>query len=218
MARIARIVLPRKPHLVCQSSDSPIFNTPKRRQKYLDIVGDCASTYSVKILAWSVLREKSYFVLVPPSAEAMSSFMRVVHTRYARYLHATGYEGDVTPRRFASCPLDKEAALEAIKYVESRPVAERLARTVKDYPFSSVAARLNGRGGAGELLSKAPDITGRVGSWLQWHADQLSEARTTYLSMRMRTGKPAGQADFVRRVEKMLGMNLSRGRGRPKSA
>ncbi len=77
MARIARIVLPRKPHLVCQSSDSPIFNTPKRRQKYLEILAGCASTYDVKLLAWSVLKEKAYFVLVPPSAEALSSFMRV---------------------------------------------------------------------------------------------------------------------------------------------
>jgi REP element-mobilizing transposase RayT len=201
--------------LVCQSSDSPIFNTPKRRQRYLEIVGGCAKTYNVKILAWSVLRDKSYFVLVPPSAEAMSSFMRVVHTRYARYLHATGHEGDVTPRRFASCPLDNAAALEAIKYVESRPVAERLARSVKDYPFSSVAARTNGRDG-GELLSEAPEITRRVDSWLKWHADELPEARVTYLAMRMRTGKPAGEAGFVKRVEKMVGMNLSRGRGRPK--
>lgn len=190
---------------------------PKRRQKYLEIVGDCAKTYNVKVLAWSVLRDKSYFVLVPPSAEALSSFMRVVHTRYARHLHATGHEGDVTPRRFASCPLDNATALEAIKYVESRPVAERLARSVKDYPFSSVAARLNGHGGStSELLTLAPEITRRVESWVKWHADELGEARVNYLAMRMRTGKPAGEAGFVKRVEKVVGMNLSRGRGRPK--
>ncbi len=140
-----------------------------------------------------------------------------MHTRYARYLHATGYEGDVTPRRFASCPLDGPAALEAIKYVESRPVADKLARSVKDYPFSSVAARLNGSDKTG-LLTKAPDITGRVDSWLKWHADVLPEGRTAYLAMRMRTGKPAGEPAFVHRVEKMVGMNLSRGRGRPKGA
>lgn len=218
MARIARIVLSRKPHLVCQSSDSSIFNTPNRRQKYLQIVGDCAKTYDIKVLAWSVLKDKSYFVLVPPSAEALSSFMRVAHTRYARFLHAAGYKGDVTPRRFASCPLDGPATLEAVKFVESRPVAERLARSVKDYPFSSVPARTDVGSEGDHLLTDAPEITGRVDSWLKWHADELDRQRVTYLAMRMRTGKPAGAPTFVRRVEKMVGMNLSRGRGRPKGS
>jgi len=218
MARIARIVSPRKPHLVCQSSEHSIFNSPNRRRAYLDILADCASIYKVKVLAWSVLRNQAYFVLVPPSAAAMSSFMRVAHTRYARRLHADGLKGEVTPRRFASCPLDNEAARDAIKFVESRPVAAKLAKKPTAYPFSSASLRDKGKGEGAALLGIDPAITGRIRGWAKWHATPVQPQRAEYLKMRMRTGKPAGAVAFIRRIEQAVGMNLSRGRGRPKGS
>lgn len=184
----------------------------------MEILTACAAAYRIKMLAWSVLRDRAYFVLVPPSAEALSSFMRVAHTRYARFLHATGFRGDVTPRRFASCALDTAAALDAIKLVESRPVAGRLADHPADYVFGSAAIRAGGKGAGRRLLSDVPAITGKVRGWKRWHAKPLDPDREGYLAMRMRTGKPAGTAAFVRRIEGKLGMDLSRSRGRPKGS
>jgi REP element-mobilizing transposase RayT len=218
MARIARIVSPRKPHLVCQSSEHSIFNTPNRRRAYLDILADCADIYKVKALAWSILQDRVYFVLVPPSAAALSSFMRVAHTRFARRLHADGLKGEVTPRRFASCALDNEAAKDAIKFVESRPVAAKLAKKPGDYAFGSASLRDKGKGEGADLLTKDPAITGRIRGWAKWHATPLTRQRLEYLAMRMRTGKPAGAPAFIRRIEQAVGMNLSRGRGRPKGS
>lgn len=218
MARIARIILPRKPHLICQGGDRPLFNSAKRRAAFTSILTACAETYRVKVVAWALLSKKAYFVVVPPSPEALSSFMRVAQTRFARYLHANGYKGEVTPRRFASCPLDNTAALEAVKYVESRPVTAGLAKSPAAYAYSSAAAR-NGKAGSGdELLSVIPAITGKVDCWTSFHAEPLGSHRAEYLAMRMRTGKPAGAAGFIRRVEEQVGMNLSRGRGRPKGS
>jgi len=218
MARIARIVLPRKPHLICQSSDQSIFNSDKRRRAYLDILADCAATYKVKVLAWSVLRKRSFLVVTPPSAEALSSFMRVAHTRYARMLHASGFKGEVTPRRFASCALDNPTALEAIKYVELQPVAARLAKTATAYAYGSAAVRTKSGGHAREMLTVVKAVTGKVRGWAKWLKDALPKERQDYLAMRMRTGKPAGRPAFVRGVEKIVGMNLSRGRGRPRKS
>ena len=218
MARIARIVLPRKAHLVCQGGDRAVFNSAKRRRAFTNILAACAETYQVKILAWSVLSRKAYFVIIPPNAAALSSFMRVAQTRYARFLHASGFKGEVTPRRFASCPLDNPTALEAIKFVESRPVAEGQAKSPADYAFSSAAARAGKSTEAKAMLTTIPAITGAVRSWAKFHADSLKPERIEYLAMRMRTGKPAGATAFIRRVEKSVGMDLSRGRGRPKGS
>ncbi len=218
MARIARIVVPRKAHLVCQGGDRAVFNSAKRRRAFTDILTACADTYQVKILAWSVLSRKAYFVIVPPNAAALSSFMRVAQTRFARFLHAGGFKGEVTPRRFASCPLDNPTALEAIKFVESRPVAEGQAKSPDDYAFSSAAVRSGASTEAEALLTTLPAITGAVKSWAKFHADDLEPERVEYLAMRMRTGKPAGAKAFIRRIEKRLGMDLSRGRGRPKGS
>jgi len=218
MARIARIVLARKPHLLCQGGDRPIFNSAKRRAAFTDILAACAEVYRVKVIAWALLSKKVYLVVAPPSAEALSSFMRVAQTRFARYLHANGFKGEVTPRRFASCPLDNGAALDAIKYVESRPVAEGLAKSPAEYAYSSAAVRAGKSSAGDELLSAIPAITDKVSSWNEFHASPLQNQRAEYLAMRMRTGKPAGAPTFIRRVEKRVGMNLSRGRGRPKGS
>ena len=218
MARIARIVLPRKAHLVCQGGDRPLLNSAKRRTAFTRILSTCADTYSVKVVAWALLSRKVYLVVVPPSAEALSSFMRVTQTRFARYLHANGFKGAVTPRRFASCPLDNPAALEAIKYVESRPVAEGVAKCATDYAFSSAAARVGKPDSGDGLLSEIPAITGKVDCWDTFHGAPLHRKQADYLAMRMRTGKPAGAPGFVRQIERTVGMDLSRGRGRPRGS
>jgi len=218
MARIARIVVPGRAHLVCQSGEQPIFNSAKRRRAYLEILAGSAETYRIKVLAWSVLRDRVFLVAIPRSAESLSSFMRVAHARYARYLHAAGFTGEVTPRRFASCALDTTTALDAIKFVEWTPVGKKLAVSPAAYPFGSAAVRA-GRGEAPRgLLARVPTITGKVRGWARWLAKPLETARAEYLAMRMRTGKPAGGKPFVKSIERKVGANLSRGRGRPKGS
>ena len=207
--------------MVCQGGERPLFNSVKRRKAFTDILTTCSGIYRVKILAYALLKKQVYSVVVPPSAEALSSFMRVTQTRFARFLHANGFKGEVTPRRFASCPLDNPTAVEAIKFVETRPVVEGTAKAPTEYPCSSAALR-NGHAVECEieadLLSAFPLVTGRIDDWATFHDTPLDPERAEWLAMRMRTGKPAGKPPFIKRVEKMVGMNLSRGRGRPKGS
>ena len=58
MARIARIILPRKPHLICQGGDRPLFNSAKRRAAFTTILAACAETHRVKVVAWALLRQR----------------------------------------------------------------------------------------------------------------------------------------------------------------
>lgn len=212
MARIARIVLPRQPHLVSQGSSKAIFSTEQRRQSYLEVLAASAATYRVKLLAWSVLPRRVLLVIVPPSADAMGNFMRVAHARFTRRLRAAGFKGEATGGRFSSCPLDGPSALDAVKFVESAPVGEGLADSPMKYAFSSAAHHVSENG---DLSADQAAILSSVGDWKAWHRQPLPTERAEYLAMRMRTGKPAGSAEFVRRLERRVGMNLSRGRGRP---
>lgn len=212
MARIARIVLPGKPHLVSQGASRPIWKSPKRRDEYLEVLQAAAQTYRMKILAWAILPDEVMFVVVPPSAEAFSAFMRVTQTRFTRHLRRAGVEGTITPRRFASCPLDVPAAREGIKLVENLPVQRGLASSAWEYPHDSAAIRLKG---GSDLLTEDKRITGSVGDWKAFLGEPLPEDRRAYLGLRLRTGKPAGAMPFIKKVEEMVGKNLSRGRGRP---
>lgn len=215
MARIARIILPRKPHLVCQGGPQPIYHREEHRRAYLSLLYESAVMYGVKVLAWSVLPRQVHLVAIPPSADSLGSFMRVTQARYARFLHAQGHRGEVTQRRFASCVLDPSAALDAIKFVEAQPVELGLASEPMSYAFCSAAARGKNRKNGNGLLVRDDSLTGKIRNWSKWHTLKLAPNRVLYLAQRLRTGKPAGDEAFVRRLEAKLGMNLSRKPGRP---
>ena len=55
-----------------------------------------------------------------------------------------------------------------------------------------------------------------VRDWRRWLAPPSERADLAYLLARLRVGKPAGSPQFVRRVERLTGQNLSRPRGRPR--
>lgn len=194
-----------------------MFSSAKRRRVYMDMVAQGAADYRVKLLAWSAAGKTASFVVIPPDADSLSSFMRVTHTRFTRYLHANGVDGQIITQRFASCALDNPTALEAIKFVERQPVDLGVVRDPGDYDACSAAVRLGKTELAAEALSESVAITGKVRDWGKFLRQPLDRQRAEYLAMRMRTGKPAGDPAFVRRIENKLGLNLSRGRGRPRS-
>lgn len=213
MARIARIVLPNKPHLLRHGGDWPMFRSAKRRRAYLDLLAELHKGYSIKLLAWSVLPSESTLLVVPPSPRALSSFMRVLQARFARLVHAAGSKREVTTRRFASCALDAAAAADAIKLIEQGPVRARLAASAGEYEFSSAAVRC--ASGNHSILATDPAVNRKIGRYGDWIAEPLDDDRREYLELRLRTGKPAGEPAFIRRIEKRLGRNLSRPPGRP---
>ncbi len=212
MVRIARIVLPGTPHLIAQRgnrSDRLFFSTADR-ERYLEILGRNLTACGVKLWAYRLDPAEVLLVAVPPDAAAMGRALRNAHGRYSQMINRRqGTTGHLFQGRYYSCPLDAEHLALAVRYVERfrgrRPPETR----------SSAGSHCRRSGGTTELLAGDLPLLKTVKDWRKWLAEPIDRAALRHLLSRLRVGKPAGSAAFVRKVEKRTGMNLSRPRGRP---
>jgi putative transposase len=213
MVRIARIVLPRRPHLVAQRGNRSerLFFSADDRGRYLEILSEQLARHGVKLWAYRLEADEVLLVLVPPDDEAMAQALRNAHGRYSQMINRRqGTTGHLFQGRFYSCPLDAEHLALAVRYLERfggrRPPGTK----------SSAAYHCGRAGGAGGLLADDLPLLKAVRNWRKWLAEPIDRAALKHLLSRLRVGKQAGSPAFVRKVEKLTGMNLSRRPGRPR--
>ena len=213
MPRIARIVLPNTPHLVAQRGNRSerLFFSANDRARYLEILSEQLKSHRVKAWAYRLEPAEVFLVLVPPDADSMGLALRNAHGRYSQLINRRqGTTGHLFQGRFYSCPVDEEYLALAVRYVE------RFAGELPPQTRSSAAPHCR-RGGKGPgLLARDLPLLKSVRSWRAWLGEPMDKAALRHLLSRLRVGKPAGSRAFVRRIEAMTGLNLSRGRGRPR--
>ncbi len=124
---------------------------------------------------------------------------------------AAGGRGYLFQGRFSSCVLDEGHLLAAARYVEQKPVRAGMANVPWDYPWSSARFHMG-------ITVHEPLVTDRILLGLLQDCDRLllssDEGRLSSLRKRTRTGRPAGDAAFVARVETITGRDLSKGKPR----
>jgi putative transposase len=127
---------------------------------------------------------------------------------------AAGVRGYLFQGRFSSYVLDEGHLLAAARSVEQNPVRAGMANVPWDYPWSSARFHMG-------ITVHDPLVTDRtlLGLVQDWERLLLSsdEGRLSSLRKRTRTGRPAGDAAFVAKVERITGRDLSKGKpGRPR--
>jgi putative transposase len=218
MPRMARIVVPDLPHHVTQRGNrrEDVFFSDEDRRRYLLLLLEYSQKHALEIWAYCLMTNHVHLVAVPRAADSLAATLKPVDMRYAQHvnrrLHATGH---VWQGRYYSCPLDDEHLWEAVRYVERNPVRARLATRAEKYPWSSAAAHCGRR--KDPLLAGDLETRGVVRDWPAWLRVPDDREVLKVLRMRTRTGRPAGDAAFVARLEELSGRFLSpRKGGRPK--
>jgi len=212
MARIARIVLAGGPHLLCQRGNrgGRLFFSSGDRQRYLEIVGACFRSCGVKLWAYRLTASEVLMVVVPAATEALGEALRNAHGRYSQFVNRRqNTAGHLFQGRFYSCPLDGDFLALAVRHVE------RFGAAMPAWTASSAGHHCDRRRPGGPLADSLP-LLKSVRDWRRWLARPIDRAELAYLLGRLRVGKPAGSPRFVRRVERLTGLNLSRPRGRPR--
>ncbi len=220
MARIARIVVPNCPHLICQRGNrgGRVFFSRGDRERYLEILSGYLAVGAIKLWAYGLAASEVRMVVVPPGAKALGDALRNAHTRHSQLVNRRQKTtGHLFHGRFYSCPLDEDYLATAVRWVE------RFTGKLPPASTSSAAAHCRGRApclptegghGAPPLAGDLPLLT-TVGNWRKWLAQPDEPAVLDRLLSRLRVGKPAGSPEFTRRVEILTGLNLSRPPGRP---
>jgi putative transposase len=218
MPRMARIVIPDVPHHVTQRGNrrEDVFFADEDRRRYLLLLLEYSQKHALDVWAYCLMTNHVHFVAVPREENSLAATFKPVDMRHTQHvnrrLHATGH---LWQGRFYSCPLDDEHLWEAVRYVERNPVRAGMAKRAEQYPWSSAAAHCGRR--ADPLVSGGLEARGVVDDWPRWLRQGDDEKTLKLLRLRTRTGRPAGDAAFVARLEELSGRFLApRKAGRPR--
>jgi len=116
-----------------------------------------------------------------------------------------------------SCTLDDCSALEEIRFVENDPVREGLVGHAEDYPWSS--ARHHVMVEAHSDIVSDCHLSSEIKDWRTYLTDTANETMLYRTWQNLKTGRPAGDEQFVRKLECILGRKLmAMPRGRPRKS
>jgi putative transposase len=216
MARLARAVVPGLPHLLTQRGNrgEPVFFGTGDYALYRDLLAASCRRCDVAVWAWCLMANHVHLVAVPLTADGLALALGEAHRRYTRAVNdRQGWTGHLWQGRFASCALDDEHLLAAVRYVELNPVRARLVPRPQAWRWSSARAHLRGRN---DRLTAASPLTEKVGDWRAFQRGGLDEELAETLRRHARTGRPLGGPAFLDRLEAELGRTLRPGKRGPK--
>jgi putative transposase len=159
-----------------------------------------------------------HLVIVPETTEGLAAGVGEAHRRYTRGVNfREGWRGHLWQGRFASYVMDEPHLLAAVRYIEMNPVRARLCRKPWRWRWSSAAAHVAGRD---DLLAKVAPMLELVRQtmpdWQSYLALESPEETLRRLRLHERTGRPLGTAEFVAKLERIVGRVLRPGKRGPK--
>jgi putative transposase len=215
---MARIVIPDLPHHITQRGNrrQDVFIDDQDRRRYLLLLLEYAQRHALEVWAYCLMTNHVHFVAVPRAADSLAATFKPVDMRYTQHVNRRLHEtGRLWQGRYYSCPLDDEHLWEAVRYVERNPVRAGLVTRAERYPWSSAAAHVGRR--KDPLVQGNLEGRGVVDDWSAWLSLGDDQETLKRLRQRTRTGRPAGDAAFVARLEEQCGRFLApRKGGRPR--
>jgi len=218
MARLARSIVIGYPHHIIQrgNDDQPVFKTVADYQLYIEWLQEYAARYGVDIWAYCLMPNHVHFVCVPKSEDALARAFNTLHMRYAQYFNGKrAVHGHLWRGRFMSCVLDNRSVYEEVRFIENNPVRAEIVGRAEDYAWSSAWNHVTGE--LDLILADGCYLRNEVPDWRTYLTSSGDEhvLRRTWQSLK--TGRPAGDAEFVRKLEAIVGRRLGAlQRGRPR--
>lgn len=218
MPRISRIVAVDFPHHVTQRGvrSMDIFHSDQDRNQYLQFIKEEAVRCEIEILAWCLMSNHVHFIAVPHTETSLALGFGEAHKRYTRMKNfKDNVRGYLFQGRFGSCVLDERHLLAAVRYIENNPVAAGITKHAWLYKWSSATYHVGDD--KKDVLVKSRNLYGLVKDWREYLLESTGDSNDVPNVRRStRTGRPAGDHDFVRKIEKLTGRVLQRQKPGPK--
>jgi putative transposase len=218
MARLARSVIAGYPHHVfqCAQNEQIVFESTGDYRLYLGWLRHYAVRYGVDIWAYCLMPNHVHLICVPKAESALARAINTLNMRYAQYFnsrHAT--KGHLWLPRFMSCVLDAQSVQEEVRFIETNPVRACLVSEAHDYLWSSARAHVIGTPDA--VLNEINKLKAMIPDWRAFLREKAEQAVLNRTRARLRTGRPAGDPEFLRMLEAIAGRRLEAlPRGRPR--
>ena len=216
MARLARIVAEGMPHHVVQRGNrrQRVFFNDSDKQEYLKLLKESVVKHGVKVWAYCLMDNHVHLIVVPGHKEALAQCIGWVHKQYTRMVHfREGWRGYLWQGRFSSFVLDEGHVYAAVRYVERNPVRAGLVSKAHDFEFSSAARRA--QGSKDGLLSDFY-LMEQVRDWKEYLSQADAEGDLKLMRKHGVTGRPLGSKEFLEKLTKKLGVDLTPKKPGPK--
>jgi REP-associated tyrosine transposase len=217
MPRLARIVVPGYPHHVTQRGGRRqlTFFDDFDYRAYIELIASLKRESGVDIWAYCLMPNHVHFVVVPQSQRALARLFGIAHHRYAARVNAIhGWQGHLWQERFHSFVMDETHLISAVRYIEMNPVRAGLCTRADEWRWSSARPHLQK---ACDPLLDASPLSELVPDWRQYLNEEPSSLQLQALRQHTRTGRPAGDENFVEELERLTGTRLRRRKPGPQS-
>ena len=206
MARMPRLAVAGKPHLVVQrvGASRSAFVDDADRRSYLASLSELARGGTVAVHAWALLDDTELLLATPQRGADLGRFMQRLNRRYVPAFHRRhGGNGALWAGRFQAAALEPERyLLSGILLVEQAPVRAGMAAMAVEWPWSSAGHHV-GRGASAWLTEH--EAWWRLGNTpFEREAKhevelqrQLRDAQVAELLGAARGGWPLGSASFL---------------------
>ncbi len=217
MARIARIVIPHYPHHVTQrgSRRQTTFFSDQDYQTYLDYLVNYKELYGVAIWAYCLMPNHVHLIAVPQTKEALSKCISRAHRLYALHINSRNrWQGHLWQERFYSVVMSDQHLLLGARYVEMNPVRAGLCANPEDWKWSSARAHLHNQ--PDKIVDVEP-LLNRISDWKAFLSSEINQDELTDFRKRTRTGRPAGNDQFIGKLESITGVRIRKQKPGPKT-
>lgn len=208
--KFARLVVPGYPHHVTQrgSRRQQTFFSNSDYRAYLDLLACHMAESGTELWAYCLMPNHVHLILLPHNENGLAKLLQRTHSRYARRVNsAHDWRGHLWQERFHSFVMDEQHLLAAVRYVEMNPVRAGLCRRADEWRWSSVHTHLKRI--SDELVSTEP-LYELIANWATYLTDSDSEGSVTEIRKHTKTGRPAGDERFIKKLETMTGRRLTR--------
>jgi REP-associated tyrosine transposase len=179
---------------------------------FANLLREAGERIDVRLLAYCLLPNHFHLLLWPRRDGDLSAYMMWLTTahvrRYHQHYHSSGH---VWQGRFRSFPIQKDEHLLTVhRYIERNAMRAGLVARAQDWLWCSAAAQ---RPGLPEL---AAGPVSHTLDWLCYVNEPQTEAEVEALRECIRRRRPYGEATWVQRTARRMGLEASlRPRGRP---
>jgi putative transposase len=220
MPRNARIVVPDVPHHVTHRGNNrqTVFHHPDDYETYILHLKHYSAIFGLQILGYCLMPNHVHLLVIPRNENSMAKAVGTGHMRFAQIVNKIhGGSGHLWGDRFFSCPIDDTHLVAAMRYTEMNPVRAGLVNTPASYKWSSADVHTGGRD-IWDLVDTGYWFEHFTSDeWREFLTEREDKAVITALEKHIQTGKPYGNRDFIRMIERKTGMSFEPGkRGRPK--
>jgi putative transposase len=174
-------------------------------EAFLKALAHACIEIPMPVLGFCLMPNHFHLVVQPQDDGDLSRWMhRVLNTHVRRYHQHYQSSGHIWQGRFKSFPIaEDDHLLTVLRYVERNPVRAGLVRRAEHWAWSSARFWKEGGDRPGYL---AVGPVPRPSPWLPWVNQALTNAELAALRRSVDRGTPYGNATWVERAARRLGL------------